>query len=373
MFSRPNIRLAVADIQALLSDAAPETGQLDGARLAQVRQAVTARDPVPGRRRTWWPGRPQRRHRRLVITCVALPVLLGATAAGWAVAAGSSPAIRVAGIVLCAGSQKLHAHGYAVRSEGTSPTTLCARAWASGELTGHPVRPVPRLAACAKSASRNPNYVGDGGVIVWPDTTCAAVHMSPLPAGYDQAARLLAHLERYLDAGSHTRCLSVPEADAYARGALARFGLSGWVVTNPWGSGPPAGFAPEGCWEAQTDGSAFAVQVLPLPGLYSPTPKAAVGPLQVMARALPVTRATCARGVTPETAAAAGRVLRTALRRAGYGNWRILVSQGTSAIRPCYRWNWYSLLRHEVYITSVGWVGVTPVKAPTSHQDPDHK
>lgn len=367
MFSRPDFDHAVAGIHALLADTDPDTGGPDeAASLARIRDSITAEARAPGRRRIWWPVRPRRRHRRLVITCVALPVLLGATAAGWAVAAGSSPAIRVAGLVLCAGSQKLDAHGYGVISDGTSPTTLCARAWASGKLTGHPVRSVPRLVACARSASRNPNYVSDGSVTVWPDTTCAAVHMSPLPAGYDRAARLLAHLQRYLGAGSRTRCLSVPEADAYARDALARFGMTGWVVTNPWGSGPPAGFAPQGCWEAQSDGSAFAVQVLPLPGRYSPTPKAAVGPLRVMTRALPVTRATCAQGATPETAAAAGRVLRGALRRAGYGDWRVLVSQGTTAIRPCYRWNWYSLARHEVYITSQGWAGVTPAKRPAS-------
>lgn len=372
MFSRPDFDREVADIQALLGSTAGDAEGADQARLARIRDAITAQDRVPGRGRAWWPGRPRRRHRRLVITCVALPVLLGATAAGWAVAAGSSPAIRVAGIVLCAGSQKLDAHGYAVRSDGTSPMTLCTRAWAAGELTGHPVRPVPRLVACAKPASRNPNYVSGGSVIVWPDTTCAAVHMSPLPAGYDQAARLLANLERYLGAGSHTACLSVPQADAYARAALARFDLTSWVVTNPWGSGPPPGFAPAGCWEAQADGSAFAVQVLPLPGRYTPTPPAAVGPLQVMARALPANAARCARGVPPETAAAAGRVLRAALRQAGYGNWRVLVSQRTTAIRPCYRWNWYSLPRHEVYITSQGWVKA-PVELKPSHPDSHRK
>jgi hypothetical protein len=365
MRSRPEFDRAVTDIQALLDGTGPDTGEPDGARLARIRQAVTAQQQTPGRRRPWWPRRPQRRHRRLVITCVALPVVLGATAAGWAVAAGSSPAIR--GIVLCAGSVRLHAHGWAVRSEGLSPATLCGRAWASGKLTdGHPVRPVPRLAACAKIGSQNPDYVGGGGVIVYPDTTCAAMHLSPVPAGYDQAVRLMARLEHYLGAGSRAHCLSVPEADAYARGAVARFDLTGWVVTNPWGTGAPAGFAPQGCWEAQPDGAAHAVQVLPIPGTSPPTPKAAVGPLKVMGRVLSVPRASCRPGDPPQRAAAVARTLRAALRRAGYGHWGVLVSKATSGRLPCYRMNWYSVSRRQVYITATLYVPApTPIKART--------
>lgn len=350
MFSRPDFGRAVADIQALLGDTDPHAGGLDQARLDEIRQAVTAGVRAPGRRRTW---RPQRRHRRLLITSVALPVLLGATAAGWAVAA-SSPAIRVAGIVICFGSPKLHPPGtFVMTTQGQSAAVLCARVWTSSTaMNGHPYRHLPRLVTCVLPASRNPNSVGEGRVGVYAGTTCAALHLPPLPAGYDQAARQLAALGRYLQADSRAHCLSAPAAAAYARGALARFGFTGWVVTHPWGTGAPAGFAPQGCWEGQPDGAAHAIQVLPAPGHPAPTPTAALGPLRVMARLLPVTKAACRRGDAPQGTAATGRALRTALSRAGYGRWRVLVSRPTSAAQPCYLMEYYSLSRRTVYITS---------------------
>ena len=51
-----------------------------------------------------------------------------------------------------------------------------------------------------------------------------------------------------------------------------------------------------------------------------------------------------------------GRELSTALRRAGYGRWRVLVSKATSATQPCYRMNYYSLSQRIVYITSTMYV-----------------
>ena len=43
MFSRPDLDHAVADVQALLGRPGPDTGTLDEARLARIRQAVTPR------------------------------------------------------------------------------------------------------------------------------------------------------------------------------------------------------------------------------------------------------------------------------------------------------------------------------------------
>lgn len=354
MFSRPDFDRAVADIQALLGDTDPDTGEPGGARLARIRQAVTTQPQTPGRRRPWWPGRPQRRHRRLVITCVALPVVLGATAAGWAVA-GFSPAVKVAGVVMCYGSPELHPPGtFALMSSGQPPTKMCARMWQSSSyMTGHPIRHLPPLVACVLPTHANPNTVGGiGRVGVYAGTTCAALHLAPLPADYDRAARQLADLQRYLHADLGTRCFSVAAADANAQGALARFGLSGWVITHPWGTGAPAGFAPQGCWEGQPDGAAHAIQVLPYPGHPAPTPAAALGPLRIMGRVLAVTRAACRPGDAPQGTAATGRALRAALSRAGYGHWQVLVSRATSAGQPCYQLEYYSLSRRTVYITS---------------------
>lgn len=360
MSSRFDFDRDVADIQALMGDTRRDPAWWPGdkladaelARLTQIRQDVTAVPRTPGRRRTWWPIRPQRRHRRLVISCVALPVLLGATAAGWVVAS-SSPAIRVAGMVYCHGPQRQQVT-YMTTSDGSAPTELCARFWAGGQVTGRPVRHVPRLVACALPISRNPGSVNQGGVGVFPDTTCAALHLRPLPAGYREAARQLSDLERYLQAGQRDHCRSVPAADAYARGALARFGFTGWVISHPWGSGPPPGFGPQGCWEAQADGAARALQVLPAPGKY-PTPPAARGPLRVMARVLAVPAPRCGRGDPPQHATAAARMLRAALSQAGYGRWRILVSRATSPTLPCYRTSWYSLSRRAVYISATAY------------------
>lgn len=363
MFSRPDFDREVANIQALLGDTAPDAGGPDEARLAGIRQAVTAHARATGRRRTWWPRRPQRRHRRLVITFVALPVLLGATAAGWAVA-GFSPAVTLAGVVMCYGSPELHPPGtFALGSAGVPPTEMCARMWKSPSyMSGHPISHLPPLVACVLPTHANPNAVGDfGRVGVYAGTTCAALHLPPVPADYDQAARQLAALERYLHAGLSTRCFSVAAADADAQGALARFGLSGWAITHPWGTGAPAGFEPQGCWEGQPDAAAHAIQILPYPGRPAPPPPGASGPLRVMGRVLAVTKASCRPGDSPQQAAVAERTLSTALRRAGYDRWRVLVSKAANAKLPCYQMEYYSLSQHTVYITST--LYLPPLKA----------
>ncbi len=71
-----------------------------------------------------------------------------------------------------------------------------------------------------------------------------------------------------------------------------------------------------------------------------------------MGRVLAVTKAACRPGDAPRGTAATGRALRTALSRAGYGRWRVLVSRATSAGQPCYQMEYYSLSRRTVYLTS---------------------
>jgi hypothetical protein len=54
----------------------------------------------------------------------------------------------------------------------------------------------------------------------------------------------------------------VPAAVAAAQHILSQRGFAGWVVTTPWGTSSKIG---QGCWEAQLDTGAHAVQVLPAP------------------------------------------------------------------------------------------------------------
>jgi hypothetical protein len=279
MFSRPDFHDAVSDITTLLAEQALGPADCDDdarARLLQIRQAITAQPREPGRRRSWWPGRPLRRHRRAVIACVAVPVLAGATAAGWAIAV-SPPASYVTNEVGCYSGKYLpgtfldHSQSvYMTISDGTPPTTLCARAWSRGDVIGNPHSHfVPPLTACVLPSAVPLGFVQNTGAVgVFPDTTCARLHLPPLPPGYDRAARRLFTLDNYLTSGAEN-CMSRTVADRFVRRALDKFGYQSWRVTQPWGT-HPRGFPPDACWEGQPDSSVHAIQVLPEPG--APTP-----------------------------------------------------------------------------------------------------
>ena len=248
MFSRPDFDDAVSDITALLAEHAPAQADLDDdarARMRQIRQAITAQPQPPGRRRSWWPGRPVRRHRRAVITCVAVPAVLGATAAGWAIAA-SPPASYVTNQVICYTGRYLrgplldHSAGaFLTVSDGTPPTQVCARQWATGAVIGNPhSHMIPPLVACVLPPGRHPGGVGNNGSVgVFPDTTCAKLKLAALPPGYDRAARRLFALDSHLRAGAR-RCMSLAATDQFVQAALRRYGYSTWRITHPWGAGP---------------------------------------------------------------------------------------------------------------------------------------
>ena len=178
--------------------------------MRQIREAITGQPRQPGRRRPWWPGRPQRRHRRAIITCVAVPVLLGATAAGWAIAV-SPPASYVTNEVLCysgpydRGPMLDHSNGVlSTVSDGTPPSQVCARQWATGAVLGDPhSHLIPPLVACVLPPGLHPGAAGNNGSVgVFPDTTCAKLNLAALPPGYDQAARRLFALDSHLRAGA---------------------------------------------------------------------------------------------------------------------------------------------------------------------------
>ena len=267
MFAKTRTRRNMADVRALLTGRDPAAGPLEASAtvcLAVLGHRLITEGPgpevAPAKGRGWWPNhRERQRHRKIVITCVAVPALAGATAAGWAIAS-SQPADRLAANIVCFASARENAGGNAVvPATGQAPTAVCAQLWASGVvITGHHAVP-RRLVACSLRE-------GDGGTIaVFPDTTCAAEHLPPLPPGYQAAARQFAGLEKALNADGispqewlsnpPTRCVSKQAGIAYAQRALSQNGLSGWqIVVGKFG--PRAR-----CAYAEATSSTHSVQV----------------------------------------------------------------------------------------------------------------
>jgi hypothetical protein len=254
MFGKINVRRDVADIQSLLGVADPASGLPDGrsglaaawqrvsAQTTQTAPATRAAQTVQAapERRAWWPGRPARqRRRKIVVTCVAVPALAAASAAGWAIA-NDTPASHVAQNIWCWSSPRGGDGGGSVQlpSTGQVPTAVCAQQWASGNMNPA-VRTVPSLVACSMGSF-------DGGSIgVYPDTTCQALHLRPVPSGYQQAARSFAALTNTLAADglyadglqAHpvVRCWSAAKAVALTRQALQSNGFTGWrIVVRPF-------------------------------------------------------------------------------------------------------------------------------------------
>ncbi len=361
LFSRPGFDDAVSDITTLLAEQAPEVSSCDEetqARMRQIRRAVMGRPRNSARHRSWWPGRPQRQRRRAVLTCVAIPVLLAATAAGWAIAV-SPPASFVTNDVLCfqkgvSPDQVPSPSAASTLSDGASPTALCAHLWATGVVTGDPHDHfVPPLTACALPPPAHPNTEGvTGQVGVFPYTTCARLGLAQLPRGYDRAARRFSALDRYLSAGAH-RCMSPAATVGFARQALRIFGYRGWRITFPWGL-HPKGTKPGACWEGKADSAGQAVQVLPVP-----VPGYADYPLlRVLSRALKVPEGACSSGNPPEDAAVVIARLKDALRRAGYGTWKITLFGGrANRESPCYQPMTFTLSRHSFQLTPAIFTG----------------
>ncbi len=343
-----------------------ELGQPDRSQLAKLRQAVMTGSRPARRSRRWqlaWPGR---RRRRLVISCVAVPVLLAATAAGWVLSTGQRPASYVADQVECFAGPRLDSSGGITASEGAPPTLVCARLWARGQM-GNPHRQVvPRLAACELPPAKHPGAAGTfGSVGVFPDTTCAKLHLPDLPAGYDRAARRSYLLSQYLITGMQgtarqPRCLSVTAADAFARRALARFGYHGWRITHPWGTGP-------GCWEGQADSAVHAIQVLPGPGgglLPRPVRR-------VLGHVLAIPKAAC-HPASPRYRAMIAGELRAALRLAGAAGWTVVVDakpdwrvqqvvSGSHRSLACYQQIYNMNAPHSLHLAPAAYSWLRPV------------
>jgi hypothetical protein len=250
MFSKLAVGRDVQDIQALLTAADPAGGPLEAssaARLAALRHRIDGAGPSPSaspsatrRRRAWRPGGAARHRRpKIVIACVAVPALAAATAAGWVIA-NDTPASHVAMNVWCWSSPQGAGVGGSVQlpATGQAATAACAQQWAAGYMNPR-VHTVPPLVACSMGSF-------DGGSVgVYPDTTCRALHLRPVPSGYRQAARNFAALTNSLKAdGLYTdglqahpviRCWSAAKAAALTEQALQSNGFAGWrIVVRPF-------------------------------------------------------------------------------------------------------------------------------------------
>jgi hypothetical protein len=340
----------ISEIRQLLAGTDPVAGEqaaTAGHRLALIRQQIRAQAAVPAGGRTWWPARRRRQRRRVVMTCIAVPALLAATGAGWVLAAQPA-ASRVTAAVVCYSGPHLPQAGVSEdfgggSNDGESPARMCARQWAAGEIIPG-IHQVPhRLAACAVPSL--------GLVGVFPDTSCAKLHLPDVPAGYELASRRYYALSRALTAGlvgagSKPRCVSEPAAVSYVRLTARRYGFATWRII------PPTGVQPKLCWQAQPDPASHTISIDPQPGVYAP----GNGPAEIIERVMDplYSPARCRPGNKPESTAAISHELRTRLRQAGYGNWTVAV-EGLPDSRsyPCYVTGGFTASKHVVYINSL--------------------
>jgi hypothetical protein len=353
MTRHPDFCDAVSDIRALLGEdgTAAELGPSAAARLAQIRRDITAASPAASGRRAWWPHRHPRQARKVVITCVAVPAVLAAAAAGWAVAT-APPASRVTLTVVCYSLPHPPERGVSESAaggtdSGLSPVALCARQWRAGMVVPGVHRVPAGLVACA-----NP---GLGEVAVFPGTTCAAVHLPPLPAGYQRAARRFDSLTAALTAGLTgsrriARCPSAAQALSFTRQTARAHGFSRWrIIVGQSATG-------QACWQAQADPAVHAIQIVPQPGGYPPAVARAE---RIIRTTLSVPAHACQSGSPPQDATAVTHRLRAALRRAGLGAWTITLTRRATRQQPCYEQARYPATGHAVSLTPAAFPGTT--------------
>lgn len=328
----------ISAIRAVLANADPAGGELDAtaaARLARMRHAITSDATAsPGSLRAGHrPGKFRTVHgrRRAVITSLAIPVLLAASAAGWEIV-GTMTASQVTSGIGCYAAASLHASATVVDATGQAPTIICARYWSDGVVSGKRSHHVPALVACVLPHS--------GTVGVFPETSCSALGLQPLPGGYRQAARQFSALSAALRARfGASRCVPETVAVADVRQALRQHGFSGWRVV---GYKPMPHSINGPCADFIAESRTHTVRVVPAPGQ---------GAESVSVPALNMPSSDCTPGHAPENARTVTRQLQAALRAAGYGQWKVVIVNPASTRQPCYSPG-YDPARHEVTLAS---------------------
>jgi hypothetical protein len=323
----------IAEIQSLLAGTDPAAAQLtraESARLSVLGAEVTAAPAPAGHGRTWWPARQYRQHRQVLLASIAVPALLAGTAAGWAIAA-SPAASQLTNAVVCYSLPHPPEKGISENAaggtdSGVAPVAFCARQWAAGDVVPGVHRAPPRLAACAMPR------LGDVGV--FPDITCVALHLPPVPAGFVPATRTFTALQNALiDAmvgSSHPRCVSEPAAVSDTRRIAAAYGSG-----RRWRIAQPKVVQPGSCWEAQADPVTHVINIFPQPGVYPPGNDP--GRIVEQAMAPLYSQLRCRPGSKPESAAAIRRELLGRLLAAGFKGWKVMVvGEPASKLTPCY-------------------------------------
>ncbi len=338
----------IAEIQSLLAGTDPAAAELTGAESAQLGllgAEVTAAPAAASYRRTWWP---RRQYREVVVASIAVPVLLAGTAAGWVIAASPSPG-QLTNAVVCYSLPHPPENGVSENAaggtdSGIGPVLFCARQWAAGEVVSGVHRVPLHLAACAMPK------LGDVGV--FPDTSCAALHLPPVPAGFVSAVREFTALQNALIRGllgsnSGPRCVSEPAAVSYTRRIAARYGSGRWRIIQP------KVVLPGSCWQAQADPVTRVIDIFPQPGSYARGNEVARIVKQVMAPLYSQLR--CRSGNKPESAAAIRRELLGRLLAAGFKGCKVaVVGEPASKLAPCYVSGGLSMTTRRADINSIG-------------------
>jgi hypothetical protein len=337
----------IAAIQSLLAGtdpAAADPTAADFARLSLLSEQVTAAPETPGRGRTWWPARQYRRHRKIVITSIAVPAVLAGTAAGWVIAASPSPS-QLTNAVVCYSlphppEKGVSETGAGGTDPGIAPVAFCAQQWAAGEVIAGVHRVPPHLAACA--------MLNLGDVGVFPDTTCMALHLPPVKAGFIEAVRKFNALQNALTSGLASRCLSESAAMSSTRRIATAYGFGRWRIAQPKTVQPGL------CWQAQAQPQTRVIDILPQPGVYPRSNEVARIVDQVMAPLYSHLR--CRPGSKPESAAAIRSELLTRLLAVGVKGWKVVVyGEPASKFYPCYVSGGLQMGARIVDINSIGY------------------
>jgi hypothetical protein len=165
-------------------------------------------------RRPWW-------RERWVLAALVPAIIVAAAAATYIVV---NSADEVAASIGCHDRADRHANVTVGNSDGRDPVAVCTDLWRQG-IVSHGSTSAPAMFACA---------IGQGAVGVFPvegNKTCADLGLSPLPAGYVEAAKKFAGLRDAL-VGQFTRagCVDEATARAMAERELAARGFAGWTV-----------------------------------------------------------------------------------------------------------------------------------------------